>query len=74
MEEVFFWGNPDSKPNKTVMYNRYQSVPRWKALLKLFEDKYSDYKKERYNIYVYRSLPYPPDSKNKKDLRSKFLI
>ena len=74
MEEVFFWDNPDSKPNKTVMYNKHQSAPRWKALLKVFEDKCSDYKKERYNVYVYRSLPYPPDSKSKKDLRSKFLI
>jgi len=45
MEEVFFWDNPDNKPDKTVMYNRYQSAPRWKILLKIFEDKYSDYKK-----------------------------
>ena len=74
MEEVFFWDDPDSKPNKTVMHDRYQSLPRWKALLKVFEDKYSDYIKKRYNVYVYRSLPYPPNSKSKKDIRPKFLI
>ncbi|ENO11833.1 hypothetical protein MBGDC06_00612 [Thermoplasmatales archaeon SCGC AB-539-C06] len=74
MEEVFFWDNPNSKPNKTAMYNRYQSIPRWTVLLKVFEDKYSDYKKKRYSVYVYRSLPYPPESKVKKNLRSKFLI
>jgi len=66
MEEVFFWDNPDSKPNKTVMYNKHQSAPRWKALLKIFEDKCSDYKKEHYNVYVYRSLPCPSGSKSKK--------
>ena len=42
MEEVFFWDNPDNNPDKTVMNNRYQSAPRWKILLKIFEDKYSD--------------------------------
>ena len=74
MEEVFFWDNPDSKSNKTVMYDKHQSAPRWKALLKVFEDTCSDYKKEHYNVYVYRSFPYTPDSKSKKDLRSRFLI
>ena len=74
MEEVFFWDDPDRKPNKTVMYNRYQSIPRWKALLKASKDKHLDYIKKRYNVYVYCSLPCPPDSKSKKDIRPKFLI
>ena len=73
MEEVLFWDNPSGKPNKTVMYDKYQSVPRWKALLKVFEHKYSDYKKEYYNVYMYRSLPYPPGYEGKKSVRSKFL-
>ena len=73
MEEVFFWNNPDSKPNKTVMYNKHQSASRWKALLKVFKDKHLDYIKKRYTVYVYCSLPYPPDSKSKKDSISKFL-
>ena len=71
---MFFWDNPDSKPNKTVMYDTHQSAPQWKSILKVFEDKCLDYRKKRYNVYVYRSLPYPPDSKSKKDIRPRFLI
>jgi len=69
MEEVFFWNNLENNPNKTVMYGKHQSAPRWKDILKIFEDKCSDYKKKRYNVYVYRSFPYPPSYKSKKDLR-----
>jgi len=53
-------------PDRTVMCNKYQSYPRWKAILEKSKDKYSKQIKRQFNVYVYPTLLYPSDSKSKK--------
>ena len=66
MEEVILQENLEKKIYKTVMYSEHQSDSRWKNILKTLKHKNEDYKKEYYNVYVYCTLPYPPDPNNKK--------
>jgi len=53
-------------PDRTEMCDKYQSHPRWKALLEKSKDKVLKSIKKNYNVYVYPTLLYPPGLKSKK--------
>ena len=53
-------------PDRTEMCDKYQSYPRWKALLEKSKDKVLKSIKKNYNVYVYPTLLYPPGLKSKK--------